>query len=271
MVHNVKLALKGFPIRNIYGWLDSTVALHWINGEGNYKQFVANRVKANQSEGVHDMVSAEAKTNKEVLSVTVEEKSRLEEALEKHGLWITMRITAWINRFVNNCKKRKELRISGPLTGVETEKATNQWVQRVQANCEKTSRFNEDKLILNLEKNADGLYECRGRIQGNYPIFLPFEAGFSEELVKDAHLLTIHGGVGLTTELARRHYWIQELARCLKRFVARRGRPEKIYSDNGRTFVAGAKWIRKVKKEEKLQDFLVYQEIKLQFNLSRAP
>ena len=28
----------------LYGWLDSTVALHWIKGNGQYKQFVANRV-----------------------------------------------------------------------------------------------------------------------------------------------------------------------------------------------------------------------------------
>lgn len=45
LVHNVKEALEGFPIRNVYCWLDSTVALHWIRGRGEYKQFVGNRVK----------------------------------------------------------------------------------------------------------------------------------------------------------------------------------------------------------------------------------
>ena len=28
----------------LQGWLDSTVALHWINGGGDFKQLVANRV-----------------------------------------------------------------------------------------------------------------------------------------------------------------------------------------------------------------------------------
>ena len=28
----------------MYCWLDSTVALHWIRGAGDYKQFVGNRV-----------------------------------------------------------------------------------------------------------------------------------------------------------------------------------------------------------------------------------
>ena len=40
---NVK-ALEGFPMGEMVCWLDSSVALHWIKGGGNYKQFVANRV-----------------------------------------------------------------------------------------------------------------------------------------------------------------------------------------------------------------------------------
>jgi hypothetical protein len=42
LVTNVKEALEGFPVANSYCWLDSTVALHWIRDEGNYKQFVQN-------------------------------------------------------------------------------------------------------------------------------------------------------------------------------------------------------------------------------------
>ena len=45
LVDNVKEALQGFPIRSVYGWLDSSGALHWIKGGGNYKQFVGNRVR----------------------------------------------------------------------------------------------------------------------------------------------------------------------------------------------------------------------------------
>ena len=45
LVANVKDALQDQPIRSVCGWLDSTVALHWIKGGGSiYKQFVANRV-----------------------------------------------------------------------------------------------------------------------------------------------------------------------------------------------------------------------------------
>ncbi|XP_028418970.1 uncharacterized protein LOC114544572 [Dendronephthya gigantea] len=58
---------------------------------------------------------------------------------------------------------------------------------------------------------------------------------------------------------------------CLKRFIARRGRPRVIYSDNGGTFVKATKWLKKVQKEEQFHELLEEFEIKWIFNLSRAP
>ena len=52
LVQNVKEVLKGFPIRSVYGWLDSTVALHWIRGNGEYKQFMGNRVRKIQEKEI---------------------------------------------------------------------------------------------------------------------------------------------------------------------------------------------------------------------------
>ena len=45
LVTNVRNALQDLPEPTVYGWLDSTVALHWILGNGQYRQFVANRVR----------------------------------------------------------------------------------------------------------------------------------------------------------------------------------------------------------------------------------
>ena len=43
---NVRNALESFPLAtNIQCWLDSTVALHWLSDNGEYRQFVANRVR----------------------------------------------------------------------------------------------------------------------------------------------------------------------------------------------------------------------------------
>ena len=63
----------------------------------------------------------------------------------------------------------------------------------------------------------------------------------------------------------------EEFISTLKRFIARKGRPEKIYSDNGRTFVGAAKWLRSVMQDERLHDFLAKLNIKWQFNLTKAP
>ena len=203
--------------------------------------------------------------------------------------------------------------------------------------------------------------ECRGRIQGEYPTYLPDTHQFTHKVVEEAHLVTLHGGVGLTMTKVRSRYWVPRLRRLvrkvrkschgckrftatayatpppgilpttrtqgitpyqvigvdyagplqyrvskqkegkayvllyscsltrgiymellptlemtdfllsLKRFVARRGRPERIYSDNGGTFRGAATWMRAVAKDEILQDYLSINQIRWQFNLSRAP
>ena len=43
-ISNVKNALAEFPVTEPHCCLDSSIALHWIRGQGEYKQFVANRV-----------------------------------------------------------------------------------------------------------------------------------------------------------------------------------------------------------------------------------
>ena len=45
LLENVRDALANLPVKQTVAWTDSKVALHWIRGEGNYKQYVQNRVK----------------------------------------------------------------------------------------------------------------------------------------------------------------------------------------------------------------------------------
>ena len=222
------------------------------------------------------------------------------------------------------------MRLSGPLTTEEIDKQINLWVKREQCHYSNTEEVKADQLRLNLQEDESGTYECRGRIQGVYPRYLPAKSLLSAKMVMDAHVKTLHGGVGLTMEFIRRDYWIprlrqlakkvirkccgckrfharafasppegnlpidrtegsrpfqvvgvdyagpiiykrtqrqegkayillfacsltralylellpdqtaEESLKSLKRFIARRGRPEKIYSDNSKTFIAGA-------------------------------
>ena len=48
---NVRNALDNVSITSLHGWMDSTVALHWIKGNNQYKQLVANRVTKIRQQG----------------------------------------------------------------------------------------------------------------------------------------------------------------------------------------------------------------------------
>ena len=381
LVDNVRQTLDGFPVEETYGWLDSTVALHWIKGGGEHKQFVANiiqkiqskpniqwryvptdcnpadvgsrggQVKDNQlwlngpdwlkdnSMWPENIVTcatkeseAEAKMIKTVLGLTQDNSDCFDHILEKFALRKAMRICAWITRFVTNLRKPNS-RTLGPLTTDELEQQYVFWEKKVQQSC----GSEDDKLRLNLQENPQGILECRGRIQGHYPVYLSDKHIFATKLVEDAHLCTLHGGVGMTMARIREQYWVPrlrqltrkvtkkcygcrrfqakavlqpppgmlppdrtegsrpfetigvdfagpikyikkrkeegkayillyacsltravylELMPCLdtqkfiesfKKFIARKGRPRKVYSDNAKTFVSAANWYEQLK------------------------
>lgn len=123
-----------------------------------------------------------------------------------------------IARFIHNCKTPRHLRTFGPpLTTVETEQQVKWWIRRVQETYERTENFQENQLKLNLQRNDDGIYECRGRIQRKYPVYLLPKVSLSEKIVQDAHELTLHGGVGVTMTFVRRNYWIPRLRQLTRR------------------------------------------------------
>ena len=64
---------------------------------------------------------------------------------------------------------------------------------------------------------------------------------------------------------------VETFKRSLKEFMARRGNPETIISDNAKTFKATAKWLRELKNNPELQMILSEFQTKWKFNLSRSP
>ena len=63
----------------------------------------------------------------------------------------------------------------------------------------------------------------------------------------------------------------QEFIQALKRLIARRGRPKVIYSDNAKTFEKASKWIKRVYKDEGMQEFLVTEQVKWKFKSKQGP
>ena len=122
-------------------------------------------------------------------------------------------------RLIRNCRAKHQQRIPGPITTQEICRQKKFWEKGTQVRCQGTSRFQDDQQRLNLQKNADRLYKCRGGIQGYYPIYLPDDALFSKRLVLCVHLQTLHEGISLTMAKIREKSWIPRLRRLTKRVI----------------------------------------------------
>ena len=344
------LGSRGGEVLNHPSWCNGP---KWLNNKACWPPDIVTKAS--------DESMAEVKATREVFAVAIATTDELDILLEKFTYWKTMKICAWMMRFVHNVRSKTIGRLKGPLTTEETNKAKIFWVKRVQTRATADKHYQEDRLQLNLQPNQDGILECRGRIQGHFLVYLSDSQHFTEKLVTQVHLGTLHGGVVSTMAKVQELYWVpclrrlarrivkschgcrrfqaqafssppqgdlprdrtegqtpfqvvgveyagplkyrkktktegkayvllyacsltralfldllpnletKEFLASFKRFIARRGRPQKVYSDNGRTFVGAAQWIKQVMQDEKFQNFLAYQGIKWQFNLSCAP
>ena len=170
--------------------------LEWLSDEKNWPPDPVTSASVTSEE--------EAKVIREVLKTTQTKTftDDMDRLLENHDLRRALRVGAWIARFVHNCRGDKKL--SGPLTTAEIGKVKQQWILRVQQRDRLMPHYEQTQKTLNLQTNSSGLLECRGRIQGKYPIYLPESAPFTRRLVQKAHHETLHGGVGLTMAAVRK-------------------------------------------------------------------
>jgi len=125
-----------------------------------------------------------------VLGVAVNEKTEIEEVLHRFQLQKAVRICAWMRRFAHNSLRNLGTpRILGPLTTEETNSQQLFWEKQAQKNCD----IEQDRVVLNLQPNQDGLLECWGRIQGEYQVYIPETSMLGPRLVEEAHQETLHG------------------------------------------------------------------------------
>ena len=94
-------------------------------------------------------------------------------------------------------------------------------IKTYQSKYEDEAKFKQTEQQLNLKKNENGIYECHGRIIGDYPIFILKSTLLVEELVKKVHYQTLHGGVTLTMAKFRARFWIQHLKKLAKTVIHR--------------------------------------------------
>lgn len=122
----------------------------------------------------------------------VQKQDEFDQLLENMICEKVLRVCASVERFVRN-SRRGTVNIVGLITAAEIEARSTWWIRRVQTRTQNTTKVASDKLQLNLQPNGEGILECRGRIQGRYPIYLPDDSIFTEKLVRHAHLHTLHG------------------------------------------------------------------------------
>ena len=132
-----------------------------------------------------------------------------------------LRVGAWVQRFINNTRNSEHKRKTGALTTEEINYQKLLWEKKTQKKCAGLEQFEDDKLKLNLQMNHDGALECRGRIQGDYPVYLPDSEMYTEKVVQHAHEATLHGGVSLTMAKVRETHWVPRLRQLVKRLIKR--------------------------------------------------
>ena len=205
---------------------------HWMKGNGQYKQFVANRVAKIQlhkeiqwrhvptDENPADLASSggpvqsqvlwwtgpewlqdpqkwphnlvtqsspateqEARVIREVLGMvrTTTEHDDLDQLLERTNLRRALQVSAWLKRFLYNCKNK--IKNLSPLLTEEIEEVRDWWIRRIQRRDNTAPHYPQ----VSLKPNAQGLTVCHGRIQGQHTIYLANDAAFTKKLIQQVH------------------------------------------------------------------------------------
>ena len=140
-------------------------------------------------------------------------------------------VTAYLRRFIYNCRQTSTSRLAGPLTTSELARANLDWIRQVQSSTfhdeitalQRTSRRLPLVRQLRLFLDNDNLLRCGGRIHNaplselaKFPYLLPSHHYFTELVIRNAHTTTLHSGVNATLAIVRQTYWIPSARQRIK-------------------------------------------------------
>lgn len=158
----------------------------------------------------------------------------------KSSLGKVQRITAYVLRFIHNCKKRrkKDRIFCRTPTPLEMRKATMYWAKCAQEEFfskemkgitgpEKKIPSNSKLLELN-PRLEDGVLLVGGRIdqadlphERRHPIIVPPDSRLCWLILHQAHQATLHGAAQVMIRYIRNEYWIPKLRFEARTFVGR--------------------------------------------------
>ena len=93
------------------------------------------------------------------------------------------------------------------------------WIKREQQRVKDTEKFKVSKEMLDLQENVEGIYVCRGQIEGSHLVFIPPDLLLAEKLIFQAHKNVLHWGLVLTMTKVRFNYWISTYRKLTKSVV----------------------------------------------------
>jgi len=131
-------------------------------------------------------------------------------------------VTAYVYRFIDNCKKSLQERVTGPLTPSEHHHALMIWVRQCQQETYsaeitnlKAKSTNRSPLVrqLRLFLDTDQLIRCSGRIHNaplsdmaKFPLLLPPKHWLTSLIIHSVHLRLFHAGTNATLTAIRQRF-----------------------------------------------------------------
>ena len=137
-----------------------------------------------------------------------------------------LRVTAYIQRFIQNCKKPGSRRL-GVLSAHEINESQLLWVKCVQEGMMRDGSFEQLSRDLKAYRDDQGVIRCVGRLENadnqacKISILLPKGHKLSELIVLDAHEQTLHSGVNDTMRCVREKFWIPRLRQLSRTIISR--------------------------------------------------
>ena len=140
-----------------------------------------------------------------------------------------LRVTAYVNRFIENCKTRKKT--TGSLDVREIRTASLIWIRDAQERhyTEVLEDLNSGRMKhnlvkqLKLYKDEEDLIRCEGRIHNapledsaKFPLLIPAKDCLTNLIVRDAHVTHLHAGLSNTIMLLRQRYWIPTIRQVVR-------------------------------------------------------
>ena len=210
----------------------------WWNGPCGLMS--PDQSESTQDDVMEDEVNSELRSKYQIAVQFVNQDTELLRpvlCLEKYSnLRTVLRVTAWIERFINNARSNTKLR--GEMTAEELNEAEKHWITVTQiqsfsleigllkaGKCPNTdSRIPELKPFL----DEDWLLSVGGRLQHSdlsysekHPWILPNDHRYTEMLVQYQHETIMHAGVQDTLMQTREKYWILRARQIVKKVVSR--------------------------------------------------